>query len=274
MGPNGSSTIDLVFGNMGHSSLRHQRVLSNVVVRKHLPVETVFYLEEKTRTSRTREESDRPISRKMNTEKLGQVATEAPDIITTILTGDLDGAIHMIEQAIHVLIETRHASQRKAKPWFDATCYQARKATIQALHKTKGTPLINDIQNYTNKLRDYKQLLMEKKKDFLEAEESMMIKAAEENPFSTLQPRKPRFPRNIPMQTWEMHFSSVLRTKETRPVFISEPCDVDKSELFTTEEILTTIKELKDGKACGPDSIYNEHLKDSAEVLKDIWTTP
>ena len=99
----------------------------------------------------------------------------------------------------------------------------------------------------------------------------MMIKAAEENPFSTLQPRKPRFPRNIPMQTWETHFSSVLRTKGTRPAFISEPCDMDKSELFTTEEIMTTIKELKDGKACGPDSIYNEHLKGSAEVLKDEW---
>ena len=53
MAPNVSSTVDLVFGNMGHSSSRHQRVLSNIVVRKYLPVETVFYLEEKTRTSRT-----------------------------------------------------------------------------------------------------------------------------------------------------------------------------------------------------------------------------
>ena len=103
----------------------------------------------------------------MNAEKLGQVATEAPDIITTILEGDLNGAIHMIEQAIHALTETRHASQRKAKPWFDATCYQARKETIQALHKAKGTPSMNDIQNYANKRRDYKQLLLEKKKKTL-----------------------------------------------------------------------------------------------------------
>ena len=62
------------------------------------------------------------------------------------------------------LTETRHISQRKAKPLFDSTCYQARKETIQALHKAKGTPSMNDIQNYANKRRDYKQLLMEKKK--------------------------------------------------------------------------------------------------------------
>ena len=153
----------------------------------------------------------------MNTEKLGQVATEAPNTITTILEWDLNGAIHKIEQAIHALTEIRHARQRKA--------------TIQALHEAKGTPSINNIQNYANKRRDYKQLLMEKKKHFLEAEESMMIKAAEENPFSILQPKKPRFPRNIPMETWETHFSSVLRTKETRSAFILEPCDMDKSEL-------------------------------------------
>ena len=39
-----------------------------------------------------------------------------------------------------------------------------------------------------------------------------------------------------------------------------EPSDMDKSELFTAEDIMTTIKELKDRKACGPDSIHNEHL--------------
>ena len=113
---------------------------------------------------------------------------------------------------------------------------------------------------------------MEKKKHFLEAEESMMTMAAEEHPFSILQPRKPRFPRNIPMETWEMHFSSVFRTKETRPAFKLEPCDMDKSELFTAEDIMTTNKELIDREACRPDSIYNEHLEGSAEALKDVWT--
>jgi hypothetical protein len=83
-----------------------------------------------------------------------------------------------------------------------------------------------------------------------------LIEEAEQQPYKALTPRQPHFPRDIPMQTWETHFRGVLQARETRPNETDlKLCTDIKQELFTIE-VEKALKELKNGKACGPDHIY------------------
>jgi hypothetical protein len=68
--------------------------------------------------------------------------------------------------------------------------------------------------------------------------------------------------------TWETHFRGVLQARETRPNETDlEVCTDINQELFTIE-VEKAVKELKNRKACGPDQIYNEYLKDTTTTLK------
>ena len=65
------------------------------------------------------------------------------------------------------------------------------------------------------------------------------------------------------------HFNEVLKDRETRPIpEPSEACIIP----FTTDEVMQALITVKPNKACGPDMLYNEHLKDTAEHLKTVWT--
>jgi hypothetical protein len=75
------------------------------------------------------------------------------------------------------------------------------------------------------------------------------------------------------MQTWETHFKGVLQVRETWPNETDlELCTDINQGLFTIEEVEKALKELKNWKACSPDQIYNEHLKDTTPTLKGVWT--
>jgi hypothetical protein len=65
------------------------------------------------------------------------------------------------------------------------------------------------------------------------------------------------------MEVWEKHLSAVLQGRETLPLnnLIPAPKAIQDSEKLTVGEILATIQNSKDNKSCGPDNIFNEHLK-------------
>ena len=87
------------------------------------------------------------------------------------------------------------------------------------------------------------------------------------------------------LQRWKEHFSEVLnRPEPTHPAVIDTEHAVEmdiNTDCITKEEIKSTLKTLKNGKAAGSDEITAEVLKadieHTAEVLedlfKDIWTT-
>ncbi|KAJ4429269.1 hypothetical protein ANN_26272 [Periplaneta americana] len=89
IGPNGSSTIDLVFGNMKGATLDCQRVLENIITRKHLPVETNFHLEEKTGIADKNKLPDTHISRRIITDNVTKLAEVVPNLIVPVYTSSM-----------------------------------------------------------------------------------------------------------------------------------------------------------------------------------------
>ncbi|KAJ4427011.1 hypothetical protein ANN_26810 [Periplaneta americana] len=116
IGPNGSSTIDLVFRNLKGATLDCQRVLENIITRKHLPVATNFHSEEKTGIADTNKHPDTHISRRIMADNVTKLAQVVPNLIETIQKENLNKSAKRFEETIRSSIETTPIKERKAKP--------------------------------------------------------------------------------------------------------------------------------------------------------------
>ena len=268
---NGTSTIDLVFSNRGKVKPKKQDIILNAY-RKHQPVETIFELEQGG-------EQEKPETLRRSRKFLQHVICDADNhtISKMALEGNLDEAANMLEYMLQGVNISEMSIKRKAKPWFNATCYRTRKMTLAALHTARETPNSAHLHEYARKKKMYKTLIKETKALFQEQEERRLIEMAEQCPYKALSPRQPKYPRNIPMELWELHVSKVLQSRDTRPHDESVETAVNEeelqSELFSVEEVGTVINSSKNSKACGPDRIYNENLKTAFPMLKEAITT-
>lgn len=261
---NGSSTIDLLFVN-DRLSATSQNILYNIVIRKHLPVETTLLLKKNGNTKQTHETK---LARKLDTEKLGRA--QLSNTLQSIQTGSIDSTQEGLERIIIEAIPTLETNKRISKPWFNTLCYAERRLALKALHMTKEFPTDSNLRNYSELRKQYKKTLKAAKEAYEIKQEMAMIEAAERDPFKALKPRNPKFPKNIPMEVWIDHLSTTICGKETRP-----PATYSSSENFqpiTKQEIMEVIRTSKDQKAPGPDQICNEHLKAAAPTMIEAWT--
>ena len=90
--PTGTSTIDLVFINNGIKPIS-QRILSNVAVRKHLPVETSLQIKSLQRNSSVCRELT--LSRNLEISKLQEL--DMQPIIQLIQSDNIDKALKAAE---------------------------------------------------------------------------------------------------------------------------------------------------------------------------------
>ncbi|KAJ4427938.1 hypothetical protein ANN_23948 [Periplaneta americana] len=261
---NGSSTIDLLFVN-DRLSATSQNILYNIVIRKHLPVETTLLLKKNGNTKQTHETK---LARKLDTEKLGRA--QLSNTLQSIQTGSIDSTQEGLERIIIEAIPTLETNKRISKPWFNTLCYAERRLALKALHMTKEFPTDSNLRNYSELRKQYKKTLKAAKEAYEIKQEMAMIEEAERDPFKALKPRNPKFPKNIPMEVWIDHLSATICGKETRP-----PTTYSTSENFqpiTKQEIMEVIRTSKDQKAPGPDQICNEHLKAAAPTMIEAWT--
>ena len=154
---------------------------------------------------------------------------------------------------------------RKDKRWFDRNCYEARKKTLHALHHAKTSNLKEDILKYSEERKKYKDLLKQAKSEYTEREAREAAEEATKNPFLA-QNRFTTTPANgIHIQDWEQHFEQLLNRKKLRtaiPIMDSKEEVPDQTpRIITKEEVREAIARLKNKRACGPDGVYNEHLK-------------
>jgi hypothetical protein len=116
-----------------------------------------------------------------------------------------------------------------------------------------------------NSRRKYKTLTKEKKWLHDEEQERWIIQASENNTFQALTIQQTWFSHDIPMQTWENHFSKMLNKHEI--VFeATKDHSIRVLNPFTEHETSDIIAGTKNNKAAGPDSIY-EDLKTSQPLL-------
>lgn len=268
---NGSSTIDLIFIKGNNARATKQEVLMTselTTLRKHIPVVTNIEIENSTKRKATQQRTK--TTRELNIEKLREAEQEIQSIKENIRQNKITEATEKIEHLI--MSATTKRTRRKAKPWFDATCYSQRTKTLEALYQAKSTNKRRDLDYYADSRRKYKLLLKEKQNEFTERVGLEMAEAAKKDPFVALKRRKTTHAPNIEIETWHKHFQATLNPENKDQAYdkIKPPSD-ETPKPVTKQEILSTIKKLKKNKAAGPDGIYNEFLKESTAELTTTW---
>jgi hypothetical protein len=212
-------------------------------------------------------------SRNLDIRQLGEVSGEINQILQDIEDGHLNDAEERIGAFIREAVAPRKRKpHRRAKAWFDAECHSPRATTLKLLHQAREAPDQEALHQHMNSRRTYKMLIKEKERLHDEEQKRRIIQTSENNPFQALTIQQPRFPRYIPMQTWENHFSKMLNKheiafepKQDYPIPVLNP--------FTESETSYIIAGTKNNKARVPDGIYNEHLKTSQPLLLRVWTS-
>ncbi|KAJ4425363.1 hypothetical protein ANN_27978 [Periplaneta americana] len=138
------------------------------------------------------------ISREINLSKLQETNTQ--HIIQTIQSNSPNEGLAAIENCIREATTPATPQSRRAKPWFNQTCYRKRKETIAALHEAKVHESEAKLKNYAAKRREYKELIKRTREEFRHEEEKKMIEDVEKDPFKASRLKQPHFPRNIPIE--------------------------------------------------------------------------
>lgn len=271
---NGASVIDLVFYRGRDIKIESQEGVwssTETTIRKHIPIVTEISLlnphEEDKRKGR-----DLISTRKIDENKLELQREEINKARQLIEIGQVNEALTMTISILQSAIIS--SKPRKAQPWFNKQCYNKRKEALSALHKARDAGREEDLKNYAEKRKIYKQLLKTTRAAFTEDEAKRIAEEARADPYIALRKRNRVKTNEIPIETWEAHFKGILNQHRKEKAFnisASGP-GRENSIQITTKEIRETIEKTKNKKAPGPDNICMEHLKDSKEILLPLWT--
>lgn len=198
----------------------------------------------------------------------------------------------IIQTAAEKVLRKRRPARGKAKnktqPWFDKSLNQQRsrlRAKAHLLGKFPHDPLVRG--NYFKHLKLYRKNCKKKSRQFRQHMIETLNNLHSSNPkayWNLVQKLKGDEHHNlskISSDEWLNHFKSL-----GKPQFFKHPINLTKvqsekealeSETNFTEldfrisksEIIAGIRELKNGKACGPDGICNEMLKHGTHVMLD-----
>ena len=263
----GSSTIDLIFFKGRNIKLINHKVCyseGEAAIKKHCPVEAKFELPYKEEREGSRKDRT---SRQLDNRLLEQKTEDWKEFGNHIREHNLERAALTLEKTIKSAMV--HYPERRSKKWFDRECYAKRRSALQALHIAKSTKNTEDTRHYSEIRKEYKTLLMRKRREYIEQEANRMIEEAKMDPYVALKPRKTQYSGKIEIPIWEEHFRNILNKNESNSAY--EPAgdgnNQPETESFSREEVHGAILALKNRKAPGPDGICNEHIKGSIDIL-------
>ena len=151
-----------------------------------------------------------------------------------------------------------------------------RKDLLETLHHIKRNVDRMTLRTYSEKRKHYKKIIKEKKSHYWEAEGRRIAEEAKKDPYIALRPRKQAQTQYISMEQWETHFQDILNNKRitNKPDHNPEENQQETEEWtpLTIEEVQNAIYNTKNKKAAGPDRLYNEYIKDTAQIMTPVWT--
>ena len=167
---------------------------------------------------------------------------------------------------------SKKRKQKKHKKWFDKECVKLKSVVKKAANLKHNQPWNRGLRDQHRKImREFKNLCKTKKNLFWQNEITAIDNISNENFWEKWKQigedvvQNNTFTDNLDGLKWETHFKNLFSKiegkidnimKKTEP-----PINQILNEKFIMEELISTIKELKNKKAVGPDTIANEFLK-------------
>ena len=181
-------------------------------------------------------------------------------------------------------------SVKKKKAWFDQDCYKLRKEVIKLGRKLcKVNSTHEQRQVFFRKKRELKKLAKHKKQLFKQFILDQLNDLSDGNPkqywqlvksLKDLENQSSSNGSPITPEEWIKHFKELLCTNNNRnkseletliKEMSSKPTFNNLDYRITKQEIKSAIAGLKNGKACGLDTISAEMVKTSLPILLDVY---
>ena len=170
-----------------------------------------------------------------------------------------------------------------SKPWFNYECKRARNLyhkTRQMYNKYK-TSFYKDILKTVSK--SYKKTLSQHYNRFNNDKINKLRAVKRNNPreyWKIINSQKKSEDIGASVQAFYDHFTNMNKTNNDNNNYIDVNDDTETNDnagnelnqTITAPEILSNIKSLKNNKAAGIDSIVNEHIKSTAEIMLPVYT--
>jgi Reverse transcriptase (RNA-dependent DNA polymerase) len=266
-GPNGASTIDLLFADpIAFSNITYGTVCDyspSVALRKHVPIQFKLNVSIPNVVNyKTVVKSN--LSNRINNDNLISTFSVQSDKLQSLFISKNTNQIYLtIKDIIYQTAEPKNTKIRISKPWFDRECYLARKQVLILRHNN------NMLSKYSEIRSSYRDLLIVKRDKYNVKQEGLLIQMAEETPYTYLNKDKISVVQcPIPIYDWEPYFSSLLNEKSlsaSESLNLSALVELYESEIqfspISTYEVAKYASQLKNNKATGPDNVTNEHMK-------------
>ena len=223
-----------------------------------------------------------------------EVNTEMEGILTNIKETSLESVEQLVEKVNNILLKSANESgmikkiqpkkkdkKKSCKPWFNENCIEKRREFFTAkkrYHQNKTIERQNDLKRaskaYKKELnkqyRIYHKNLHHKLRTLKSSNSKTYWKILNGGSESREEIR------NLNLELFTDHFKSLNSNQDDEDFNIDyENINENNTILnrsFTEEEVLTSIKSLKNNKACGEDNILNEFLKAAASKLLSTYT--
>lgn len=165
--------------------------------------------------------------------------------------------------------------------WFDMECRIARRNVRRLLRIFKKTLDREDNNKFCIARREYKNLLITKKRLFNSA---LLMKISDSvndqqdfwKAVRSVSKKKSQYSNNISIEEWHAHFKSILDKDVGTGLGEAVSEDVDNEDLdrpISKEEILFAIRKLKNSKAPGQDGLIAEFFKHFNDTAMEFLVT-
>ena len=271
LGPNGDSTIDLIFTRNGRGTKIHATDLKihHTYFRKH--GQLIFNVCNSSQIVA-------PLVRKKGIRRtidMGALRSNpaVDDLRKSIADKDVETATSNMEMCLTSAIPQSKRSYNK--PWFDRECSE-KKASLAPLYRHRKRSRCCR-EAFWKCRSEYKRLCNQKKKTYEEESLQRLLTDAEKKPWLLFKGIRQQAAASVNMEEMCGHFRRLLNPTGQAPDLSQYLTDEETTmewydRPFTKYEVETIILNSSDRKATGPDYLSNEHIKQSADFLLTEWT--
>lgn len=179
-----------------------------------------------------------------------------------------------------VNVKSRNGRLQKRQPWFNRDCKTKRSQYLKAKNRFRATRTEDDRKLFNTLNKDYKTAIANNRSAYYDKQANDLRTLRRSNSKKYWKITKPRKRNNtceqININTLFETFEELNKGPEDDDINDFEPViNVDNEILdrpLTEDEILKAIKSLKTSKAAGIDSITNEFLKKSVDLMLPVYT--
>lgn len=169
-------------------------------------------------------------------------------------------------------------NKKTRKPWFNVKCKHEQLLYRRKKCRYRNTRSEVDLGAFHEQGRRYKRTISASKKAYQREIHHKLRTAKTRDPkyfWSTLSDkRNKKIIPKVDLVDLFKHFKTLNKVDESHENDFPRPSNSNNEELdyaITESEISAAVKLIKNGKACGTDSILNEHIKSTLDLMMPVY---